>query len=124
MSLKVLLACVIAAAAAVVSGGAGAATGHAVVKVTILPNLNMTFAPKTFKRGKVVFEVTNRSAAAHWFSINGLTSAAIGPGRTRSLAVTFKRAAMYEATLADCGYLSLCTGDNPDTGPSGSVNVS
>jgi hypothetical protein len=123
ISLRVLLACLIAAV--LTSGeGAGAATGHAVVKVTILPNLNMTFAPKTFKHGKVVFEVTNRSAAAHWFSINGVTSAAIGPGRTRSVAVTFKRAAIYAATLADCGYLSLCTGDNPDTGPIGSVSVS
>jgi hypothetical protein len=124
MSLKVLLACLIASAAVAVSEGAGAATGHAVVRVTILPNLNMTFAPKTVKHGKVVFEVTNRSAAAHWFHINGVTSAAIGPGRTRSVAVTFKRAAIYEATLADCGYLSLCTGDNPDTGPVGSINVS
>jgi hypothetical protein len=94
------------------------------VRATIQPNLNLTFSPKAFKRGTVVFEVTNRSGAAHEFSINGVTSAAIGPGKTRPVTVTFKRAAIYTATLADCGYLSMCAGDNPDVGPIGSVKVS
>jgi hypothetical protein len=37
--------------------------------------------------------------------------------------VTFKRRAIYTATLADCGYPTTCIEGNPGSGPSGTVKV-
>jgi len=124
MRMKLGLVFLVVAPAMFVSvQGATSASGRPVVRVTILPNLNLTFAPSTVKRGTVVFQVTNHSGAAHEFSIDGVTSSTIGPHKTASVKVTFKRAARYTATLADCGYLSMCAGDNPDLGPTGLLKV-
>jgi len=103
--------------------GALAAKSPPVVKAVIWPNLNITFAPKTLKLGTYLFRVTNRSVQAHQFLIGGVTSSEVGSHATRSVKVTFKKAALYLATLPDCGYLSLCVGGNPDTGPTGYLKV-
>ncbi len=93
-----------------------------VVKVTIRPNLLITFSPKAFHRGTVVLRVTNRNDRAHSFTINGVTTKTINPERTLLVTVTFKRAAIYTAALPDCGYLSMCP-ERPDQGAVGSVKV-
>ena len=108
---------------ALAATGVAAPSAPKVVNVTILPNLNLTFSPATFKRGTVLFRVTNRAPAAHKFSVNGVTTHFIRPHRTTSITLAFKRAATYTATLPDCGYLSLCAGGNPDLGPIGSFKV-
>jgi hypothetical protein len=107
------------------AGGAAPSSPPArqVVEVTITSHLDIMFSPARFKRGAVVFRVTNRAPAAHEFNINGVTSPYIGSHRTVSITVDFKRAAMYTATLQDCGYLSMCAGGNPDTGPINIVKV-
>ena len=99
------------------------AAPRTVVRATIWPNLIITFSPKTFKRGTVVIKVKNRSSQVHKFSINGVTSANLGPHGVAAITVRFKRPAIYTATLPDCGYPSHCEGGNPDTGPVGSVKV-
>jgi hypothetical protein len=84
------------------------AAAPTVVHATIWPNLIITFSPATFKKGTVVIKVKNRATKAHLFSINGVTSGKIQPHTTVPVTVTFKRAAGYTASLADCGYLSPC----------------
>ena len=116
-----LVAAVVALAAT--QFAAPATTAGVVVRTTIWPNLDITFSPKTFKRGTIVFKVKNRAAQPHKFSINGVVSASISPRSVASVTVTFKRKATYTATLADCGYPTQCIGGNPDYGPSGSVKV-
>jgi hypothetical protein len=94
-----------------------------VVKATIWPNLMITFSPKAFKRGKVVITVRNRTPQTHVFVINGVQSAAIRPRGVGRITVTFKRRAIYSATLADCGYPTKCFEANPGQGPIGNVKV-
>ncbi|HZQ03533.1 MAG TPA: hypothetical protein VFA88_05880 [Gaiellaceae bacterium] len=113
----------VAGLAAAAPTAAPAAKSAPVVKAVIWPNLNITFSPKTLKRGTYVIKVTNRSVQDHKFLIGGVTSAIVGSHATRSVKVTFKKAALYLATLSDCGYLSLCVGGNPDIGPSGYLKV-
>jgi hypothetical protein len=98
-------------------------TGPLVVKATIWPNLVITFSPKAFKRGTVHMEVKNRTNHTHQFAINGVTWKSIKPHKVVAGAVTFKRRGIYQATLPDCGYLSMCTPTARDTGPTGSVKV-
>lgn len=104
-----------------------AKAGVVVVRVAIWPSLDLTFSPKVFKHGTVVFKVKNRSPQAHRFVINGVTSANIRPLHVVALTVTFKRRGTYSATLADCGYPPTPTcvgvGYDPDTGPVGNVKV-
>lgn len=88
--------------------------------MTIRPNLVIIFTPKAVKHGTVLIKIRNTAYAAHRFSINGVTTGYIEPKRVVSAKVTFKRPAIYTATLADCGYLSRCAGS--DT-PSGNVKV-
>jgi hypothetical protein len=99
------------------------ATARLVVRAAIWPNLDITFSPKAFKHGTVVIKVKNRSSQTHKFTINGVTSANIRPRAVVAMTVTFKRRGTYQATLADCGYPSMCVGGNPDTGPVGGVKV-
>jgi hypothetical protein len=94
----------------------------AIVRVTISPDLLITFSPKTFKRGTIVFKITNRNNRAHSFMINGVTTKVINPNATLSARVTFKQPSIYTAALPDCGYLSRCP-ERPDTGAIGSVKV-
>jgi hypothetical protein len=94
-----------------------------VVRATIWPNLDLTFSPKAFKHGTVVFKVKNRSSQPHKFTINGVTSRYVRPQTVVALTVTFKRRGTYSATLADCGYPSMCTGGNPDIGPVGFIKA-
>ena len=91
-----------------------------VVKATILPDLKITFTPKSVRHGTVIFKVKNTSFGAHQFSINGVTTKPIPPRMVVSAKVTFKLPAIYSATLADCGYLSRCAGSDE---PSGNVKV-
>src|SRR5258708_3631201 len=99
------------------------ATTQVVVRATIWPNLDLIFSPKAFKHGTVVIKVKNRSSQTHRFTINGVTSANIGPHTVKAITVTFKRRGTYSATLPDCGYPPTCVGGNPDTGPVGYVKV-
>jgi hypothetical protein len=92
----------------------------AVVKVSIMPNLRIVFAPTTVRHGPVVFKVKNASYGQHQFSINGVTTKYIPIAGTVSIKVTLKRPAVYTATLADCGYLSRCAGGDL---PSGNIRV-
>ena len=98
-------------------------TSPLVVRATIWPNLVITFSPKTFKRGTVHMEVKNRTAHTHQFAINGVTWKSVKPHKVAAGTVTFKRPGIYQATLPDCGYLSMCTPTAQDTGPTGSVKV-
>ena len=83
----------------------------------------ITFSPKTFKRGTVHMMVRNRTAHTHQFAINGVTWHSVKPHEVTTGTVTFKRRGIYQATLPDCGYLSMCTPTAGDTGPTGSVKV-
>lgn len=95
-----------------------------VVKVTIQPNLLITFSPKEFKHGTVVLKVNNRTDNAHPFTINGVTTKSIKPHTIMAVTVTFKRPSIYAASLPDCGYLSLCEGAaRPEVGAIGQVKV-
>ena len=94
-----------------------------IVRATIWPNLVITFSPNTFKRGTVALKVRNRTTQAHSFAINGVTSSSIRPNATAVVTVTFKRRAVYSATLADCGYPTMCIEGKPGVGPSGNVKV-
>jgi hypothetical protein len=102
---------------------ASPASALLVVRATIWPNLIITFSPKAFPHGTVAIKVKNRTTQTHRFTINGVTSANIKPQTVALVTVTFKRRAIYTATLADCGYPSMCVGGNPDTGPIGNVKV-
>jgi hypothetical protein len=119
-----LVAVILTLASTQVAAASTPAKAGLVVKATIWPNLIVTFSPKTFKHGKVVLKVKNRSPQAHQFSINGLTTK-VGPHAIVAVPVTFKRRATYAATLTDCGYPvnGACTGQNPDITPGGIVKV-
>jgi hypothetical protein len=117
-----VVAVLVALAAAAVA--AAALVKHStLVLTTISPTLKITFAPKTVRLGTAVFKVVNGSVQAHEFTIDNVTSRWIPPHGSGSITVTFKRPAVYQATLPDCGYLSTCVGGNPDTGPTGYLNV-
>jgi hypothetical protein len=92
----------------------------ALVNVTISPTLVITFTPDAVKQGTAVFKVKNSSFGSHEFSINGVTTKSIAPNTSLSARVTFKRPAIYTATLADCGYLARCAGNDV---PSGAIKV-
>ena len=102
---------------------ASPAKAQLVVRATIWSNLDITFRPAAFKHGTVVIQVKNRSPQTHKFAINGVTSKDVKPRGVVAVTVTFKRKGTYVATLADCGYPSMCVGGNPDTGPVGNVKV-
>jgi len=93
------------------------------VHATIWPNLLVTFSPATFKHGTVVIEVKNKTPIPHQFSIDGVTSASVKPGGSVSVTVTFKRKAVYTATLPDCGYPNPCALPPGHTSPGGNVKV-
>ena len=116
------LAAVVVVFASTLVATSSAATEPVVVKATIWPNLIITFSPSKFKRGTVVFKIKNRATTAHEFSINGATTTKIKPHGTISLTVTFKRKALYSATLPDCGYPQPC-GASTQTAPTGNVKV-
>jgi hypothetical protein len=105
------------------TGVAAQSSPPRIVNVTIMPNLDIKFSPRKFKRGTIVFKITNTTKAAHQFGINGVTSTSIRPNKTRLVKVVFKIPSLYIATLPDCGYLSMCVGGNPDHGPKGHVTV-
>jgi hypothetical protein len=90
-----------------------------VVKATISPNLIITFSPKTFRHGTITFKVDNRASQAHQFAINGV-SAYIKAHGAKVVTVTFKRRAVYTATLADCGY-PPCMVNGDEMGTVGTV---
>ena len=94
-----------------------------IVRATIWPNLVITFSPNTFKRGTVALKVRNRAPQTHQFAINGVTSPGIRPNATVMLTVTFKRRAVYSATLPDCGYPPCIVGGNNAAGTVGTVKV-
>jgi hypothetical protein len=94
-----------------------------VVRATIWPNLIITFSPKKIERGTVTIRVKNRTTQTHLFTINGVTSRAISPNGAVLVKVTFKRRAIYSATLSDCGYPTQCVEGNPGQGPIGSFKV-
>ena len=94
-----------------------------VVRATIWPNLKITFSPPMFKRGTVTMKIKNRTTQTHLFMINGVTSAGIKPHGAVLMKVMFKRRAIYAATLADCGYPTMCIEGIPGAGPTGNVKV-
>jgi hypothetical protein len=102
---------------------ASAATKPTVVRATIWPNLIITFSPSKIKRGTIVFKIKNRASTAHEFSINGSTTEKIKPHGSSQLKVTFKRRAVYSATLPDCGYPQPCGTASTETAPTGNVKV-
>ena len=109
---------------AVVPVGASRRAGaQLVVNATIWPNLVITFSPGKFKRGTVLMRVKNRTGSAHEFMINGVTWQRIKPHTAASNSVTFRRRGIYQATLPDCGYLSMCAPTAGDSGPTGLVRV-
>ena len=93
------------------------------IHATIWPNLLVTFSPATVKRGSVVIEVRNRTHIPHQFSIAGVTSASVKPNHSVSVSVTFKRKAIYTATLPDCGYPNPCDLPPGHTAPGGNIKV-
>jgi len=124
--LKVVAAALVAVTLMLVVVPVGAPTGMGnslVVKATIWPNLVITFSPTKFNRGTVRLQVKNRTSAAHEFMINGVTWHWIKPHTASSNSVTFKRRGVYQATLPDCGYLSMCAPTARDSGPVGLVRV-
>ena len=103
--------------------GAPASADAQLVRATIWPNLVITFSPKTFRHGTVLMRVKNRTSSAHEFMINGVTWRRIRPHASVTNSVTFKRRGIYQATLPDCGYLSMCAPTAGDSGPTGRVRV-
>jgi len=114
-------------AAALMLGSASPALPSAkrgkLIHATIWPNLLVTFSPATVKRGSVVIEVKNRTPSAHQLSIAGVTSASVKPNHSVSLSVTFKRKAVYTATLPDCGYPNPCNLPPGHAAPGGNIKV-
>jgi hypothetical protein len=95
----------------------------AVVLTTISPTLKIVFTPKTVPLGTAVFKVVNGSSQEHEFTIDNVTSRWIPAHGSGSMTVTFKRPALYVGSLADCGYLSTCTGVANDASPVASLKV-
>jgi hypothetical protein len=108
------------------------------IRVTIWPNLAITFYPNTFKRGTWDVVVNNRTRYRHQFSVAGITWDYI-PAHKAAAAkkVKFKFKATYTATLPDCGYpgsaevpgatpaaqARASCGLRPEPGPVGQVKV-
>ena len=80
-----------------------------VVHITIWPNLDITVAPKSFRRGTVLLAIKNRDRVPRAFSINGLETRKIEPHKILRTRVTFTRADVYSFTLP--GYVPT-----PETG--------
>ena len=99
-------ASVILAAAALtfvtsVSAAPAAPPPPVTVRAVIWPNLVITVAPASFKRGTVLFTIKNRDSMAHVFEINGVKSKPIAPHKVVAMTVTFKKPSVYSYTLPD-----------------------
>ena len=132
-----LVALMLAIAATQV-GSATAAKKPDHIRVTIWPNLRITFYPNTFPRGTWDVVVNNRTPNKHQFTIAGVTWDFIPAHKTTAAKpVKFKYKATYTATLPDCGYpgyaeipgqsakdaARAACGLQPEPGPVGQVKV-
>jgi uncharacterized cupredoxin-like copper-binding protein len=96
-----LTGCALVVAAAICVSVRPALAGHVpVAKAVIWPNLVITVAPKSVSLGRVVFKIKNRDIKSHQLLIDGIESVNIGPDKTASLVVTFKRTGIYSVTLS------------------------
>jgi hypothetical protein len=108
----------------VVNAAAGSAAKPRVAAVaTIAPDLGLTMSPKSFRHGTVIIEIKNESSQAEKLEMNGVTSGWVYPHRTGSITVTFRRPAIYEANLPECGFLSTCIGQGAENTPGTSARV-
>jgi hypothetical protein len=81
----------------------------ALVHITIWPNLDITVAPRSIRRGTVLLAIRNRDKTPHAFSINGVETRKIAPHKLLRVSVKFKRPDVYAFTLP--GYVPT-----PETG--------
>jgi plastocyanin len=72
------------------SGRVAAATD----RVT-MTEFHFAFSPASVHKGLVRFTLRNKGSVGHDLKINGKKSATIGPGKTGSLSVTFRKAGRY-----------------------------
>ena len=108
------------------------------VRVTIWPNLAITFYPNTFPHGTWDVVVNNRTGFKHQFTIAGVRWDYIAAHKSAAAKkVKFKFKATYTATLPDCGYPGTAEvpgdtaaaqqkascGLRPEPGPVGQVKV-
>jgi hypothetical protein len=106
-----MLTLVLVAAIGVVSipVGSAASARPLVVHITIWPNLDITVAPRSIRRGTVLLSIRNRDKTPHAFSINGVETNRIAPHKLLRVRVKFKKPDMYAFTLP--GYVPT-----PETG--------
>ncbi len=82
------------AAPALVQAKATAHTAATTITVSA-KEFKFTLSKSSAKTGKVTFKVTNKGKLKHDFSINGVKTPLISPGKTATLAVNFKKAGKY-----------------------------
>ena len=99
--LAVALACLL-----VVAGVAVGASAKTTVTVT-MSDFKFVLSKRTVPRGSVVFRVRNVGDTGHDFKIAGKKTPIYAPGKSGSLAVTFRKAGRYPFLCAVPGHARL-----------------
>lgn len=90
----VLVVLVVAGFAAALVPARAAPLATTTVKVTLL-EMKFVMTKKTVPHGKVVFKVTNKGKLPHDFKIARKKTPVLAPGKSATLAVTFRKAGSY-----------------------------
>jgi uncharacterized cupredoxin-like copper-binding protein len=85
---------------------AHAATATTTVNVTA-SDFKFKLSKTSAKRGTVTFKITNKGAVSHDFQINKHTSSMVGPGKTKTLTITFAKAGSYAYKCTVPGHAQL-----------------
>jgi uncharacterized cupredoxin-like copper-binding protein len=89
--------------------GQAAVTAHpASVTVKVAASeFKFKLSADSAKPGKVTFVLTNKGHVPHDFRINGVTSKLIGPGKSTSISVDFKKPGSYYYECTVPGHAAL-----------------
>jgi uncharacterized cupredoxin-like copper-binding protein len=109
-----------ALAAAALVAGVAAGTGHAVpakpaAAAATVPTVTVTMTDFKFKLsklsvpaiGKVKFKVVNKGKIGHDFKVNGVKTKLLGPGKTQTITVNFKKKGRFAYICTVKGHATL-----------------